>query len=72
MTMLYPNDLDIYGFCPVEADAESGALVVDRNTGVCGRVAYMSGIKGVYTGGVFWAIEEEKHKECDKRWSYAD
>ena len=60
MTMLYPNDLDVYGFCPTEAEAERGDLVVDRNTGVMGRITYKGALKGVYAGGVFWELKEDQ------------
>ena len=60
MTKFYPNDLDIYGFCPKETEPEYGEIVVDRYTGTVGRVTYVCGVKGVYAKGVFYAIKEEK------------
>ena len=65
MTMLYPNELDIHGFCPVEAAHKSGDLVVDRYTGTVGRVTYVCGIKGVYSKGVFYEIKEDNHGKTD-------
>lgn len=47
MTTMYPNDFDIYGFCPKEEKYGIGDLVVDRRTGVMGRINYGTG--GEYT-----------------------
>lgn len=64
MTMLYPNDLDLYGFCPIETAAEIGDWVTDKRTGIMAKVRFLGNIKGVYTRGVFYEIrEEEKRSE---------
>lgn len=60
MTMLYPNTLDVYGFCPIEAEAECGDWVTDANTGIMAKVRYQGDVKGVYSGGVFWEIKERR------------
>ena len=59
LSAFYPNDLDIYGFRPVEAATENGDYVVDKYTGVVGRVIYVGGVKGVRAGGSFYTISEE-------------
>ena len=42
MTMFYPNDLDVYGFCPLETGAECGDWVTDANTGIMAKVSLVS------------------------------
>lgn len=59
MTVFYPNELDIYGFCPIEDKAEIGDWVTDANTGIVAKVRFQGEKKGVYTRGVFYEIRED-------------
>ena len=61
MTKFYPNDLDIYGFCPKETEPEYGDWVTDRLTGLHGKVTYLAGVVGVYIGGVFYPIVNQEN-----------
>lgn len=58
MTTRYPNDFDIYGFCPKEKVYDVGDYVVDKRTGTMGRVSYFRGEYTVKVGGVNFPISE--------------
>lgn len=63
MTVFYPNELDIYGFCPIEDKAEIGDWVTDANTGIVAKVRFQGEKKGVYTRGVFYEIREIREED---------
>lgn len=58
MTAKYPNDFDIYGFSPVEKEYGYGDYVVDKRTGVVGRVRYVQGVMCVKIDGAAYELEE--------------
>jgi hypothetical protein len=60
MTNIYPNPLDVYGFCPRDCDEiYCGAMMADKHTGVCGLVVWVDGGFKVSVRGATYEIAKE-------------
>lgn len=65
MTLMYPNDFDIYGFTPKEETFDVGDYVVDRRTGMLGRVRMRYGELVVAVGGSeYEVVKGDKNESC--------